>query len=116
MRSCRVATVTLTLLGLAARAAADPTPVTGHVQLSSGATCRTDGGSDIRLPVGHFLDEPVWAKLDAETKRLQTVEVRLTAENASLKASAASWQPGWYTLAGAFAAGIATTLYVRSKL
>lgn len=115
MRRARVVTVTLALLGLASHAAADPTPVTGHVQLSSSAACHTDGGSDIRLPPGRFFDEAAWAKLDAETVRLQTVETRMTAENASLKASATSG-PGWYTLAGAFAAGVAATLYVRSKL
>ncbi len=36
---------------------------------------------------GYYLTDPLWDKLDKEVRRLQTAEVRLTAENASLARS-----------------------------
>jgi hypothetical protein len=69
-------------------------------------TCRTDGGSDLRLPPGYFYDVPAQTKLDDEMRRLQTAETRLTAENASFRKSAAAWSPAWWALAAATATGI----------
>jgi hypothetical protein len=113
---------TLVLL-LAARAAADPVPAPvappppiAFAHLASGSAVHTDGGSDLRLPPGYFVDAPGWAKLDAETKRLQDAEVRLTAENHSLRAATSGWQPGWRTLALTLATGLAGGWYLHSRL
>ncbi len=79
------------------------------LQLLSGSVVETDGGSDLRLPPGRFLTEPVWSKFDAEIRRLQNAETNLTAQNKSLQAALGGWQPGWWTLltmaCGAGAAG-----------
>ena len=56
------------------------------VHVHSGATCRTDGGVDLRLPPGYYLPEQAWDDLDRETRRLQDQETRLTAENGRLRA------------------------------
>jgi len=56
-------------------------------RLGSAARCTTEAGSEVLLPPGVHLPEPVWLALDAEMRRLQDAETRLTAENASLKAS-----------------------------
>lgn len=103
----------------AARAAADPaTPVkvNGVAHLASASAVHTDGGADLRLPPGYFLDEPSWTKLNTETRRLQDAETRLNAENRSFRASASSWQPGWITLATALGGGIALGWYLEHKL
>lgn len=108
-----------------ATAAADPEPAPAPVtpdlskplQLLSDSVVRTDGGSVLRLPPGRFLTEDLWGKLDAELRRLQTAEVRLTAENASYKASLSTgWQPGWWTLLSVVAGAGATGWYLRGKL
>lgn len=113
-RRARIGVVAATLL-IAARAAADPAP-TSHVHIRSASSVHTDGGSEARLPPGWFLDEASYAALDAEMRRLQDAEVRLTAENKSFRETAASWQPGWYTLAITLAGGAALGWYVHSKL
>lgn len=79
------------------------------VQLLSDSVVKTDGGSVLHLPPGRYYRENVWAALDAELRRLQDAETSLTAQNASLRNSLNSWQPGWWTLltvaCGAGAAG-----------
>lgn len=97
------ALVVAAALALPARAAAEPPP---PVHLKSGSSVTTDRGSVLRLPPGYFVTEDGWSKLDVEVRRLQESEVRLKAENESLRDSAESWQPGWKTLAGALVAGI----------
>lgn len=93
-------------------AAADPEllPREHVVVESAGATIqvpREDGPRIFVLPVGsHVLAASSWERLDAEFRRLQAAEVRLTAENASFRASAAAWQPGWRALAVTLAAGL----------
>ena len=67
---------------------------------ATGVRCR-------ELPPGRFLAEPTWARLDDEVRRLQDAEVRLTAENASLRKDAAGWRPGWKSLASAVLVGVA---------
>lgn len=69
-----------------------------------------------QLRPGRYLDDDAWAKLDAETRRLQTAETRLAAENASMRKSLAGWRPGWKTLALALASGIAAGTYVAVKI
>jgi hypothetical protein len=59
----------------------------GPVRFKSPVTCTTEAGSSIKLPPGFYLSAELWAKLDLETRRLQALEVRLGAENKSLKKS-----------------------------
>ena len=70
------------------------------------------------LPLGtHILAPPAWSKLDAEMRRLQDAETRLTAENQSLRTQAGSgWRPGWKLLATTLVIGTALGAYGRSKL
>lgn len=115
MTARRVAICAVVALAATARAAdADPTVTNAHI--ASPSTCKTDGGTDLRLPPGYFLDEPTHQHLDDEMKRLQDVETRLTAENASLKSAVSGWQPGWVTLGLTIAAGAALGWYAEKHL
>lgn len=68
------------------------------------------------IPIGsHIFDPATYAILDGELKRLQEVEVRLTAENDSFRRTMKAWQPGWKTLALTLAVGFAGGFYVHSK-
>lgn len=113
MRARRVALAGALALGIMSRAAhGEPT----NLHMRSGSMCKTDGGTELTLPPGYFVDEPTHDVVDAEVKRLQDAETRLTAENASFRKSAASWQPGWVTLASVLAGGIALGVYLDHKL
>lgn len=106
---------------LAPRAAAEPesgTPVpkTGAVHLKTPSDVKTDGGSVLRLPPGYFVDEPSWGKLDAEMKRAQDAETRLSAENVSLRKSASGFSFGWKSLSTVFVLGVAAGVYANRKL
>ncbi len=79
--------------------------------LATPSTVQTDGGSNLRLPPGYFVDEPTQTRLDAEMRRLQEREVRLDAENKSLRKSAKSISFGWMTLSTVFVLGIAAGAY-----
>lgn len=59
--------------------------IAGPIRNLSPAQCITDKGSEFEIPPGVHMDLSLWARLDIETKRLQEVEVRLSAENKSLK-------------------------------
>jgi hypothetical protein len=109
----RVFVSAVLVVSLLGPAYADP-PVNVHLRTPS--TVHTDGGVDLRLPPGYFLDETSRRDLDAEVKRLQTQEIRLAAENASLVKATQGWQPGWYTLAISFAGGLALGWYVCDRL
>lgn len=103
------------LLVLVAIARGDePAEETGIVRTHSPATCRTDGGSDLRLPAGYFLPEAKFSELDASLKTLQDAQTRLTAENTSLRASAAehSWGWVWAGVAGVAAGVLVGALYL----
>lgn len=105
----RKAIAAAVLLIITGRAAADP-PVIIH--LKSDADCVSTKGSHFQLPPGYELDEPTWATKDAEMRRLQDAETRLSAENTSLKASASdsvSWKLVVTVASVAFAAGYAAT-------
>lgn len=65
--------------------------------LKTPSTVTTEGGSTLKLPPGFFLDEKAWLKRDLEMKRLQGQEIRLGAENKSLRKSASSSTPMWFT-------------------
>ncbi len=96
------------LLTLPERTDAEPL----HIKTPSSVT--TDGGSSLRLPPGYFLEEPVWSALDTEMKRLQEREIRLNAENRSLRDSAKEISFGWYALGAVIVAGF-TAGYLYGK-
>lgn len=85
------------------------------LHLQSSTTGRTDGGTDLRLPPGYFLDEPTFQAKDVEMRRLQEAETRLKAENDSFRKTQKEWQPGWKLMMSALVIGIAGGVYVRSK-
>lgn len=90
-------------------------PGSGYLHLRSAAHVKTAGGSELDVAPGYYLDDPTWTKLDAEFKRLQDTETRLTTENKSLKTSMKGWEPGWRTLALTLAVGMGTGVYMAEK-
>lgn len=92
-----------------------PTP---HVVLDSGpGVLDAPNGRSYFLPVGtHILDGLSWQKQDDEVRRLQELETRLTAENASLRETASGWQPGWKLMLATLVVGVAGGVYIHSKL
>lgn len=124
----KVAVAVATVVALSARAAHGdaPTPPepplvaplqpgTGFLHLRSSTSVATDGGTNLRLPPGYYLDEPTWEKLDSEFRRLQDAETRLTAENKSMRTTTQSWQPGWKALTITLVVGFAGGVYLRGK-
>ncbi len=109
MRRRRVVLAVALLVMLSERADAEP-----PVHLKTPSSVQTDGGSTLRLPAGYFLEEPVWDSLQFEVKRLQEREVRLAAENKSLRASADETSFGWTVLGAAIVAGF-TAGYLYGK-
>lgn len=85
--------------------AADAPPGTIYLHLVGGGHLTTPGGADLNLPPGYYLDEGSWLRLDAEVRRLQDQETRLTAEVASFTHSASGWRPPWWLLASAALVG-----------
>ncbi len=111
--------VALTLLLLAGVAAADTAVDTAQIatlHMRSPSHVVTSGGSQLDLPAGYFLPESTYDKLNTEVLRLQDVETRLTAENKTLRADVATWQPGFYVLATTFVVGLATGVYFYYKV
>jgi hypothetical protein len=53
------------------------------------------------------MDAVTWAARDVEMKRLQTSEIRLGAENTSLKHSIETTWPSWLVAGAALVAGFA---------
>jgi hypothetical protein len=121
-RRHRAAAAAAVLASLATRAAADapkpapPPDLTHYVHLESASHVRTVNGSESDLPPGYFLDEPTWAKVDADVKATQDLQTRLLAENASMRKTLAGWQPGWYLLVAAGVGGILLGWYAAKKL
>lgn len=115
-----VAILSMALVGVGGFA--DPAPVKGptfvHLNSPRLACLGTQGDLKycVQLGQGYFMDEPTYSILDAEMRRLQDAETRLKAENASLRASTAGWQPGWMTLMFAAAATATAAIYVEHKL
>ncbi len=83
---------------------------TWHVQ--SPSTLKTEGGSELKLPPGYFLDEDTWKLRDAELKKLQDADVRLHAENKSLRDSAVDHP---WLIVGIGALGTALGVYLALK-
>lgn len=93
--------VFLALLLMSGRAAADEVK-----HFTSPIHVTTPSGKTLDLPPGYYLPESTWNRLDAEMRRLQDQETRLTAENKSLRHSVED-MPGWKWIAGALVIGIA---------
>lgn len=96
-------------------AMAEPALPVGEVlplRLITGLDCTTHAGMPLILPPGRYLPENEWLSYSVEHDRLELAEVRLAAENQSLRTSAAA-EPaapapgGWGTLALIGLAGIA---------
>jgi hypothetical protein len=118
MNPKRIALIIGALLFLtAARAGADEALPTPHVRLTSGpGQLLAPNGKTYFLPVGtHILDGTSFEKIEDETRRLQTQEIRLKAENESLKKSLGG--PGWGTVLivalGATALGFTVNHFVE---
>ncbi len=113
MRRRRIVIGVALALMLSDHVDADPyVPTPGELlHLKTPSTAKTDGGTDLRLPPGYFRDEPSHVKYDLELRRLQEAEVRLAAENKSLRKSAQGISFGWYALAGALVTGFAAGVY-----
>lgn len=114
------ALVVLALLG--STSAADPVspsepepPPSEHLRMRDPSTLHVASGRTFLLPPGRFISERLFAEHEAELKRLQTSETRLTAErNALKKLAESSAGPGWGTvlvLAGVIATGFAVHRY-----
>ena len=88
------------------------------LHFSSNISVRTDTNPDVelRLPPGYFFDEDAYKLLDTEVRRLQDSEMRLGAENKSLRNTAEGWQPGWKILASAVVLGLVGGWYIHSTL
>ena len=70
----------------------------------------TEKGIERKLPPGYFISEPLWDKLDIEFQKLESIKIRLEAENKSLKNSMKDTGPGLGTysaIALCFLGGIA---------
>jgi len=116
MRVRVTAAVVVLTLCAASAAAADPAAApAGAIHVLTSAHLVSDGGTDLRLPPSYILDEPTWTRLDAEVRRLQDVETRLTAENTTLRASVGGWHPGWKLITSTLAVGLAVGFYVGRR-
>ncbi len=79
-----------------------------HVK--SPSTIKTEKGSEIKVPPGYYLDEKTWQDRDLEMRRLQEQEIRLGAENKSLRSSSGDYPWVATGVVGAF--GIALGVFV----
>lgn len=106
MRRAAAIAAGVVVMLLATRAAADETPI--HLTVP---TTVSDGEGHTRsLPPGFFLTVSQWERLDSETRRLQEQEIRLRAENESLRGSGEA--PGWWWVVSGIAAGAALGFWV----
>lgn len=95
-------------------AAADPDPTTVvHVLEPFHVTLDSNGASEHFSP-SFVVPDLVWTQVDAEMKRLQDQETRLTAENKSLTASVSSGSVWWKVAlaGGALVAGALAEHYL----
>lgn len=89
---------------------------TAFLHMRKATTLVRDGVVLRELPPGYFLDDASFTKLDAELRRLQTIETRLTAENEELREGVAGWQPGWKLLTFTLVAGLLGGGYAYHRL
>lgn len=106
------------------RAAAGPEPGDLHLRLAAEldppkhfqtpSHVTTQGGSELDLPPGYFLDEPAWDALDYQVRTLQDDRTRLSAENKSLRDSAGTGAP-WWAIAAGVVVGAAAGAYAWER-
>ncbi len=122
MRYLGVAVLSMAIVG--ATGAADtvppPDPAGAFVHLHSPRLACLGSQSEpagcVRLSAGYFMDEPTYAKLDLSVKALQDDKTRLEAENASLRKTVSTWQPGWKSLLVTTLTALALGAYVEHKI
>ena len=93
-----------------------PNLAPAYMHLADPSVLTTHAGTILQLPPGYWMDEPTHKVEDDKRKAEQDLDTRLTAENKSLRAAAASWQPGWKTLASAIISGVALGWYLHGKI
>jgi hypothetical protein len=108
VRQRRLAVVIVVLAALSRNAAGDPI-----MHLKTSSEVHTQGGTNLTLPPGYFMDEPTFAAKDAEMRRLQDVETRKNAENESLRKAARKSPWDWRIVSAAFAAGCAVAYLLK---
>jgi hypothetical protein len=108
MRRAVAAGVALAVLLLSSRAAAEP-----PTRITVPVTCEdaSEPPNRLNLAPGYYLTEDTWGRLDGEVRRLQESEIRLRAENDSLRKSDAP--PRWWWIAGGIAAGAAAGYFAN---
>lgn len=99
-----------------APAAPPAPPAASRWHVAAPWTLTLSSGTAFTMPPAYILPDKSWNDLDAEMKRLQDEDTRLTAENKSLETSLSSWQPGWKTFAIAVLGGVALGWYAHDKL
>lgn len=109
MRHPRIVFVLVVAGALASRSAASD-PI---LHLKTPSEVHTQGGTNLTLPPGYFIDEPTFKEKDGELRRLQEGETRLKAENESLRKSARKSPWDWKIISAAFAAGCAFVYFVK---
>lgn len=74
----------------------------------NGGVIATPKGALLKLPPGHYLDDPTWEKRDVELSLSQELNTRLKAENASFRQSADEihWKAPVIALGLGFVAGV----------
>lgn len=113
-RSCAV--VIAVLLASARVAAGEPAPSTQTLvqTVEPRLLCKPPAPSTtcITLPPGRFLDEGSWQSIDADKRSVDDALTRALAENKSLRASAATYRPGWVVITSTLITGIALGIYI----
>lgn len=115
MRSLSLALALVFVVGAPLRAIADTSaePLSKPIHVTVPSTLTTDSGTELHLPPIYLMSEPQWEHLDAEVKRLQDAETRLTAENKVLQSSDSGPSIGWKMLISATVVGIAVGYYLK---
>ena len=115
-----VAVVSMAIVTSAGSAQPTPDPAPPFVHLHSPRLACLGNQSEpsgcIRLPAGYFLDEPTYDKLDVSVKALQDAKTKLEAENANLRKTVSTWQPGWKSLLVTTLTALALGAYAEHKL
>ena len=102
-------------LALSTPVYADPLCDSTCLHYRKPAKLTTESGSVFDLPPGYTIPEEKYNSLDAELKRLQDQETRLTAENTSLRKSARS-SVGWVGVVSAIGLGLTVGVLVGKAL
>lgn len=115
MRAKRFMMAAVFVGAMASDAHAEPPP-SDHLRMKDASTLILKSGRTLDLSPGRYITEEKFSAFELETKRLQEAEIRLKAENESLRKSAEGWRPGWKILAGAVLTGIGVGVYVTVRV